>query len=227
VGNQVAIRRHRTLDGIFPPTGFKAAGIQSSADEVQVFAGGAWTVYWLYDENDSDPATAHWVDAGVTGTSNKGATVIPPGQGMFFNNRTSEATSLLAYGEVRANDFVQPLRAGYNLVGGGYPVDQSATGTPGGRAMNLADGFFGSRDFKTADSFFVWKGDAAHGTSGYDTYYLLNRETVVPAQIKWVKVGDPNLAPWDTDKLLPGDGSVFIRARNDLHGYTIPSPWNP
>ena len=127
---------------------------------------------------------------------------------------------------MRDNDFVNPLCAGSNLTAGGYPLDQSATGT-GSRAMNLGTGFFGSRDFKTADSFFVWKGDTVAGTNGYDTYFLLNRDTVIPAQIKWVKQGDVTLASRDAAALLLGNASVFLRVKNDLHSHTVPSPWNP
>lgn len=224
-GDAVVIRRHWTLDEIFPPSGFGATDSQSTADQVQIFAGGAWTIYWLYDENDGNPATARWVDSADSGLAGQGATVIPPGQGMFFNSRSS-VTSILACGEVRPNDFIRPLSSANNLVGGGYPVDQSANST-NGRAMNLATGFFGSRDFKTADSFFVWNADNAIGAAGYGTYFLLNGAPVQPSIIRWVKIGDTAIAPRDSEVLLRGNRSVFIRAKNPLMEYMIPSPWTP
>jgi len=224
-GDTIAIHRHWTLAEVFPPSGFGATGSQSTADQVQVFSGGAWTIYWLYDENDSNPATARWVNAADSGMVDQGATVIEPGQGMFFNNRTS-VTSILAYGEVRENDFIRPIAAGNNLVGGGYPVDQSATGARS-RQMSLAAGFFGSRDFKTADSFFVWKADTTVGATGYDTYFLLNGAPVQPSVIRWVKVADTTIAPRDAEILLLGNRSVFLRAKNPVPGYRIPSPWLP
>lgn len=220
-GDRVALRRHWTLGEQFPASGFFAAGTHTAADQVQTFADGAWTTYWLYTNSGSPK----WVKVGDGTMADQAATVLPPGQGCFVLRRDT-ATSILAYGDVRANDFIRPLSAGTNLVGGGYPLAQSATGT-GSRQMNLATGFFGSRDFKTADSFFVWKGDATPGTNGYDTYYLLHRDTVVPAQIKWVKVGDATLASRDAAPLLLGDASVFLRVKNDQQTYTIPSPWNP
>ena len=225
-GDTVSLRRHWTLDEVFPPDGFDGAtGSQSTADQVQVFAGGAWRIYWLYDENDADPATARWVDAATSDMADEGAAVIQPGQGMFFNNR-SAATSILAYGEVRQNDFIRPLAIGSSLVGGGYPLDQSATGT-GSRAMNLADGFFGSRDFKTADSFFLWKADATIGAQGYATYFLLNGAPMQPAIIRWVKVGDASILPRDAEILLLGNRAVFVRSKDGLPQYTVPSPWKP
>ncbi|MEO7100962.1 MAG: SdrD B-like domain-containing protein [Luteolibacter sp.] len=220
-GDHVVIRRHWTLGEQFPVTGFFAAGTHTLADQVQTFADGAWTTYWLYDNGGSPK----WVKGGDGTMADQAATVLPPGQGTFVLRRNT-ATAILAYGDVRKNTFINPLPAGTSLTGGGYPLDQSATGT-GSRQISLAAGFFGSRDFKTADSFFIWKGDAAPGTSGYDTYYLLYRDTVFPAQIKWVKVGDASLASRDAARLLLGDSSVFLRVKNDMPAYSIPSPWNP
>ncbi len=225
VGDRIVIRRHWTLAEVFPPSGFGATGSQSTADQIQVFSGGAWTIYWLYDENDGNPATARWVDAADAGMANKGNVVIPPGQGMFFNNRTA-AGSILAYGEVRENRFIRPLAIGSNLVGGGYPIDQSATGT-GGRAMNLATGFFGSRDFKTADSIFVWKADTTIGAAGYTTYYLLNSVAPQPVMNRWVKQGDATLLSRDAEVSMPGNRAAFIRSKTGLSGYTMPTPWTP
>jgi len=187
------MRRHWTLEELFPPASFGATGDRTTADQVQLFADGVWTVYWLYDDGINPP---YWVVTGDNTFADQGAAVLPPGQGMFFNNNTSP-TSLLAYGEVRENDFIRPLVAGNDLVGAGYPVDQSAAAA-GGREMTLANGFFGSRNFKTADSFFIWRGDTTPNAIGYDTYFLLNRETTNPVQIKWVKVGDVTLAPHDS-----------------------------
>jgi large repetitive protein len=224
-GDTVVIRRHWTLNEVFPPTAFGATSSQATADQIQLFAGGAWKILWLYDENDADPATVRWVDAADAGMASQGSAIIPPGQGMFFNNRHS-ATSILAYGEIRPNDFIRPLAAGSNLVGGGYPLDQSAAGTAG-RAMNLAAGFFGSMDFKTADAFYVWNADATIGAGGYNTYFLLNSAPIQPSLIRWVKTGDSTLLASDSAMLLLGNRSVFLRAKNPLPNYTVPNPWNP
>jgi uncharacterized repeat protein (TIGR01451 family) len=224
-GDSIVIRRHWTLDELFPPTGFGATGSQSSADQVQLFAGGAWRIFWLYDESDADPQTARWVDAADADMADQGSTILPPGRGMFFNNRNA-ITSILAYGEVRVNDFIRPLAAGNNLVGGAYPVDQSAN-SAGGRAMNPANGFFGSRDFKTADSFFIWNPDSLIGTSGYSTYFLLDGAPAQPAIVRWAKVGDASILARDAEKLLLGNRAVFVRSQETLSTHTEPSPWNP
>ncbi len=183
------------------------------------FAEGVYTTYWL----DNSSGSAMWMKLGDV--NDQAFTVLAPGHGMFVNKR-SPAISLLAYGEVRANNFIRPLHTGMSLVGGGYPLDQSVTGAAS-RQMTFAAGFLGTRNFKTADSFFVWKGDASSGTSGYDTYYLLDTTPITPLLQRWVKVGDANLNPWEAAKLLLGNGSAFIRVQSDLHSYTMPSPWAP
>jgi hypothetical protein len=219
-GDTVVIRPHWTLGALFPVGSFVASGDAVSADQVQTYAAGAWTTYWL---KTTTPAT--WVKLGGDATD-QGSTVLPPGQGLFALKR-NPAITMLGYGEVRANAFVRPLCKGLNLVGGGYPLDQSANGT-GGRAMSKDPaGFFGSRDFKSADSFYLWQGDAGAGGNGYDTYYLLHSVAPQPVMTRWVKVGDAKLSARDTAPILLGGRSVFIRGAADLHGYTIPTPWTP
>jgi large repetitive protein len=224
-GDSFILRRHHTLNYLFAPNALGATNSQSTADQVQIFAGGAWTIYWIYDENDSDPATARWVSAADAGNTNMGGNVIPPGQGMFFKNRHDPVT-LLAFGEVRENPFIRPMRAGNNLVGGGYPIDQSLNGT-GGRAMNPSTGFFGSTDFKTADTAFIWQADADSAALGYHTYYLANGAPTFPTLLRWVIVGDKNLVARDSEILLPGNRSAFIRAKDPIPEYTCPAPWSP
>ena len=246
-GDRVVIRRHWTLDEICPPVGFGGADVQDIADEVEVFADGHWSIYWLYDLDYEDNIPARWVNAADAGKTNAGATVIPPGQGIFINSRSisiittvagprislpDDPSAVLSYGEVRANDFIRPLAVGYNLVGGGFPLTQSATGaSPGdvGRAMDLAAGFSGSLDFKTADSFFTWNGDTmidgvGNPAIGYSTYFLLDWP---PDPAEWAQVGDPDLNPFDAKLLFLGNRSAFIRTKNGVSAYRIPLPWAP
>jgi hypothetical protein len=173
----------------------------------------------LYDDN----GTPLWVDAAIAGPIDQGSTIIPPGQGLFFNN-LGAATTLLAYGEVRENDFRRPLAAGSNLVSGGFPINQSATGT-NGRAMTR-NPFFGSRDFKSADSFFIWKGDATPGLGTYDTYYLLDGAPVNPSLIRWVRVGDSSATSRGNELLLLEDRAVFTRNAAPIPFYLSPNPWS-
>jgi len=204
---------------MFPAAGFGGTEDRTTADQIQLFADGQWTIYWLYNDGISPQ---HWVKTGDNSYTDQAATVIPPGQGLFFNNRTA-INSILAYGEVRANDFIRPLATGSNLVSGGYPLDQSTVG----REMNIAEGFFGSRDIATADSFYIWRADETVGATGYDTYFLNNNAPRLPSIIKWAKIGDASLLSRDAEILLLGNRSVFIRSKNGISTYTTSSPWTP
>ncbi|MCU0795680.1 MAG: carboxypeptidase regulatory-like domain-containing protein [Akkermansiaceae bacterium] len=223
-GDRVALRRHRSLGGIFPPSEFGAGGSQSTADQVQVYVAGAWRIYWLFDEGDADPGTSRWVLMGDAGMTDQGSIVLPPGQGMFFNNRTAPVP-LLSYGEVRTYDFVRPLQAGVNLVGGGYPLVQSPTAARG-RDMSIASGFFGSRDFKTADSIYVWNQDHG-GVDGYTTYFLLHSTAPQPLLQRWARVGDASLLSRDGENLFEGSRATMIRSRNGIDIHVHPLPWTP
>jgi len=220
VGGRIAVHRHRTLDNLFPPTGFGAATSRANADKVRVFAGGQWSDYWLYS-NSGSPV---WLKAGTNSLDDHGITVIPPGQGVFFDSPQT-TTSLLAYGEVRENQFVRPLETGHSLVGGGFPINQSANGL-NGRNMNSGTGFLATNDFKTADSFFYWNGDFNPGARGYTTYYMLDGSSV-NVGFRWVRVGDARLNMRDNEILLHSDRAVFIRSKDGLGNHSMPAPWTP
>jgi len=217
-GATFAVRKHWTLATMFPTTSFLATNDQTTADQVQVYASGAWITYWLYDNGGSPK----WAKVGDSNYDDQGAVVIPPGQGTFINGRQSSGM-LLAFGKVRENDFVRPVFVNTNLVGGGYPLAQS----PASRAMSIANGFDGDRNYKLADMIYLWRGDAAPGSTGYDTYYLLDGSPTQPAMQRWVKVGDAFITPRDATNLFLTDRSVFLDLNEDLPGYRVPAPWAP
>ncbi len=221
-GSSIVLRRHWTLAEQFPPSGLTASNDKATSDQVQLFVDGQWVIYWLYSDGVSAP---RWVLTGDNTLADRATTILAPGQGLFFYNR-QPSTTLLAYGEIRNNNFIRPLQAGSNLVSGGYPMDQSAAAA-GGRAMSVPDGFSGSRDPAIADSFFLWNGDTTLNATGYDTYFLNNNAPRLPSSIKWVKVGDASLASQDAATLLLGNRSAFLRSKNGLAGYTDPQPWAP
>lgn len=241
-GCSVLIRPHWTLAQVFPSGSHLASATQATANEVQFYISGAYKSYWNY-LNVGDPADlsddrSYWVEATVaTGGDfsdhGVGAMVVAPGQGMFFANRDPNGQILItSSGEVRSNLFIRPLANSSSLVGGGYPVDQSPTDTSpdtvvDSRQMNLSSGFFGSRDFKTADSIFVWRTDATAGVSGWETYWYLDTTPRTPTFQKWVKVGDVNLASKDGVTILLGDRAALIRAATAKPTYTMPCPWSP
>ena len=226
-GDSIAIRRHWSLAETFPPASHGATADRTTADQVQLFANGTWSIYWLYTDGINP---ARWVVTGDNSYAGQDNLILPPGQGLFFNNRTA-LLSTLTYGEIRENDFLRPLAPGSNLVAAGYPVDQSPTGLRG-RQMTKAAGFFGSRDTATADSVYVWQRDALPAsasvtTSAYDSYFLNDNGRLPVPTVKWVKIGDATLLDRGAETLFPGNRSAFHRSKNGLNGYLIPTPWNP
>lgn len=203
-GASVVLRRHWTLGEMFPVANFYADIDSNVADRVEILAAGGYTAYFLWSNNGGSPL---WVKDGDVLFADQSATVIPPGQGMFVLKRNAGIT-LFSYGEVRANKFIRPLYVGDNLVGGGYPINQSATGT-GSRQMNLAFGFYAAGGSRTSDIFAIWNGDAVLNATGYSTYYFLT----YPARaiLNWVKVSDLGLAPQDVTILMLRDRRSWSR----------------
>lgn len=217
-GDHFVIRVHSTLGQMFPVGAFTPTGSQETADQVQVFANGAFINYWLF-ENGGSP---RWVRVDDSSLSDQAGTIIPPGQGTFIRCLENPA-SLVAFGKVRANDFVLPMQAGNNLVRGGYPVDES----PLSRGMTIPNGFTGNRDFKKADEIFIWRGDTVVDATGYDTYFLLNGAPTQPALRRWAKVGDSSITPQDGNLLFKRDNSAFIKLNTPLPAYRVSRPWQP
>jgi len=229
-GASVLIRQHWTLDSMFPPDGLGASTSQATANTVQV---GESKTYWLY--YDAATGESHWADfADTTLMTNQGAVVIPPGQGVLFHNNLDNPSNspspspfvILNYGEVRMNEFVRPLAAGKNLVGGGYPMAQSATGTDS-RQMTLANGFFGSLDAATANSFQIYNADTTFGSTDQTTYYLRNDPSQTPPLIAWVRFDAAALNPCDSENLFLGNRAAYINPATALPAYHYAKPWKP
>ncbi len=219
-GSRIALHRHKTLDQLFPPSDYNADASAGDADRVQFYISGVWHNYWLTNQGGNP----RWVTTENMDLVDMGGIIVPPGRGMFFDNRSGNSAPNLAFGEVRAHDFHNPLPSGVSLVAGGYPVDQAPRG-PGSRELNLEDGFFGSRDFKTADSIFRWRPDIEPTLSGYDTYFLLYRES--PLVDRWMKQNDATLTSRDSELLFDRDRSVLQRHAAAMPDYQIPAPWSP
>jgi len=218
-GSRIALHRHKTIDTVFPTSDFNATTSSATSDRVQFNIGGQWFNYWLFD----DQGSARWVTTANMDLEDMGGLVVPPGRGMFLDNRGNQIASVMAFGEVRPHGFVNPLAQGRNLTAGGYPVNQSATG-PNSRELTRANGLFGSRDFKTADTIFRWRPDISSSFSGYDTYFLLYRPN--PVTERFVRQNDASLTPRQSEMIFDRDRSIFIRLKDPLPAYRIPAPWS-
>jgi uncharacterized repeat protein (TIGR01451 family) len=212
IGAAVVIREHATLDTRFPVQSFEAANDPTVADQITVRDGDSVRCYWLYDDN----GVSRWVLTGDSNLDDRGAVVLPPGHGVWVTSRSSKA--LLAYGQVRANDFVRPLCQGLNAVSGGYPITQSAVE----REYSLASGFTGHPDFVQADQFLIWNGDNISGRQGYQAFYLSD----FYSPERWIKTADVFRSDVKTQPLFIRDRAVFLDLKQDLPAYRNPVPWS-
>jgi hypothetical protein len=194
--------------------------------------GGAWKTYWVYDMGGTVPK--QWTDVlDDVNLADAGAvTVIDACQGFFLHPKSGDVDVTMV-GVVREWDFACPLDASYNLVGGGYPLDQS----PDDREMFRIDGdgtkdwFTASNDPLSADQLMFWLGDSNPLAEGYDTYFRV--DLGIAAYDHWTFQGDSNLADADGDLLFGlGRGAFFDMTvghdRSDAAKVWLwPAPWDP
>lgn len=213
-GDQIVVREHAMLGGLFPTSFFRATNNQNTADRVLFYNGATFVTYWLL----SNAGNPKWVRSGDATLASQNSRVVFPTEGQFVNPRTNPVSLPLA-GMVRANDFACPLPAGTSLVANAWPVEQS----PSIRNMFVAWGFHGTTSANTADRFQVWTGDASPGSQGYDSYYLLKTATLQ----QWVRVGDASIANQNDATHFKSLRSAFIKSINGNAGYLMPQPWTP
>jgi len=220
-GSRIALHRHRTMDSVFPKEAFAGTEDPTTADRVQFNISGQWFNYWLHDDGDEE---AIWTTTENMDLDDFGSLVIPPGRGMFLDNRGGQPRQVIAFGEVREHAFANPLPVGSSLIAGGYPVDQAPRGA-NSREMTLATGpgvgFFGSRNFATADSIFRWRPDDDSNANGYDAYFL----AVVSTGDFWYYQPELPRVDRSSDMIFERDRSVFLRVRDGYETYRISPPW--
>jgi hypothetical protein len=186
---------------------------QASADKVILWNNGTFVEYYLYAGTPNK-----WVLVGDETLADQGALPLPPGHGSFVITQT--AKTITAYGHVREYDFARPICLGRNLIGGGYPINQSASG----RNYTKAAGFVGNPGFKLADQFLIWNGDNTPGRNGYNVYYYLDYSITY---LRWIVMGDASAASRDDEILFLRDRAVMFESRTGLETYIQPLPWAP
>ena len=169
-GATVALRKHVTLEQVQQTSSAPLVGSNtaSSADQIQFYdnATQGYAAFFLR----ADGIT--WRRVGTTTAANK--TPIPPATGVFISKQGSPVT-LTTSGNVRANDFANPLKAGLQLQAPAYPLDI----TPASLGGTTANGWTGNNTAASADQIQVYNPT----TSGYDSYFLRSDGTT------WRKVG--------------------------------------
>ncbi|MEM7386415.1 MAG: SdrD B-like domain-containing protein, partial [Verrucomicrobiota bacterium] len=141
VGSRFVLRMHKTVGDSFDVNQFVGTNDPTTADRLLFFSGNGFESVFLLDlpglgllqwTDESDSGT------GAGGFQDVGRRILPPCEGFFVHPRNGQQV-VRSFGMIRQNRFCCPLRAGYNLISGGWPTDQS----PMDRAMTSTNGFVG------------------------------------------------------------------------------------
>lgn len=162
-GARVVIRPHWTLNEVLPANRFHADRSPGAADRVMFFENSAYHIFWVLATGNGP----RWVADGDATLKNSGSTrLIGPATGLLVQARTA-VTAVPLVGQVRANTFAVTLNAGPQLVGTGWPVDQSPTG----RVMTAMNGF------ASGDYIRLWSGDMVPGSAAYLSNIMISPNT--------------------------------------------------
>lgn len=220
-GAPFVLREAWMFSDLFPAGTFQSGGDLNTADNLLAFnpATQTWTTCFLANLGAFG---TYWVDSADTSGPppvNQDTRCIDPCEGLYVHRR-GPAITVPLYGIVRENDFRCPLTTGHNLIGGGYPMDQSYAS----RGMTLAAGFDGDTDILAADQVLLWAGDTAVGHVCYNSFYLL--DAGAPYQ-RWVSAADNFVTALDSTPAFKAARAAFIKRTAGLGGYKVTAPWTP
>jgi hypothetical protein len=209
----VLLRPHMRLADLAVPQRFQANTRRSNADRVMRFepGSGSFTEFWLYGTG----AEGYWVLADDENLISQDAAIIAPGQGAFVQARSTPTSTGLA-GRVRLNDFRLSLNAGSNLVGTGWPLNESLANI----GATSAVGFRGSNRQGQADRFRLWERGLGTGASRYTGGYLFKTASVE----KWVFDGDATLTDQSQTGLLFAFEAFFLTSATGITSWRQPAP---
>lgn len=216
-GDFVVVHTHWTLDEIHDKNAFHGSADPDTADTLTFFDASAQTFkeYWLLDFG----ALRQWVATGDATLADAGGRLMDPAEGCFVTPKSTNLDQVFC-GVVRQYPFAVPLNAGYNLIGGGWPMDQS----PVSRGMTTVAGFKGNANPALADRILIWKTDTTGvSTDGYVSEYLLK----VNSYNQWTPQGNASLPNDNSTILFPALRAVLFRSVNGLPTYVMPTPWTP
>jgi len=219
-GNLIALRAHRTVADMFPPSLFFGSDDFESSDNVLIWSGANYNLIYLLNFS---PNPNFWTM--VTGSptiENVNTLIVPSGMGMAVHRKEgSPAPALLtlrSIGGVRENNFAHPLPSGDYFTAAPYPVDQSAFG----RGMINTNGFTGSGVSNASDRFNIWEADTVPGATGLITY----RYAVTSVRNQWIN-SSGSLTDFSNALLFKKNRSALNKTINSVPSYIMPAPWSP
>ncbi len=238
----VAVRRHLTIQDLFPVEAFEAGTDSSDSALILLFDSASQNfVTYQLDANGGAP---EWQNAGGDSVM---AEVITPGQGAFTHNiggpalnDPSGASCILQFGSVRVTPVNVPLCDEFSFLAALYPIAQSANGTDpstgalsNSRQMNRSNTqapYIGEVARSRADQIQIWQDDsAAPGAKAHLTYDSLFYAFATGVIDAWVSTGDASLTSQNNELIFLPDRSAIIRIRDgaDRQRNVIPSPIDP
>ena len=216
VTDHIAVREHNTLKSVFPTTKLHASNSVTTADRILVSApgSGGFSVYWLYSGGGTK-----WLDNGNATLADIGNSILMSDcQGVFVLIK-GPSLILTQAGQVRHNAVACNLKAGANLITGGWPLDQS----PNDRLMTTTNGFTGNGNPQVADKLSFWTGDDTPGLQGYNGYFLFSGGS----RKYFTQIGNTGLANDNGLQLFVSLRAAFIQSVAGKSNWVIPLPWTP
>lgn len=174
-GARAQIRAHWGLADLLPPAVLTAAASQDQADRALFFdtLSNQFAPRWL-----QEGAPAMWT------TDTSAPNHLSPGSALLFHRRGPPVSPVWT-GQVRDNPFRFVLRPGTQLVAPGFPGHHS----PASLYLLADSGLISGSSPATADRFRLWLGDTQPGTTGYQSFFLM--QTAQGA--RWVNQTDSTL----------------------------------
>lgn len=215
-GARFVLRSCPTLASAFPPASFTSNTSPTTSDRALVYNATtqSFTTYWLF----SGSGTPRWVRDGDATLASQNNIALDPAIGTLIQRRNT-AFTLRDTGPVRSNAFLYRLTAGQNFLGNPWPLPSS----PNSRGMSVASGFTGSPQPSTSDLISVWRADTTAGINSYDTFFLLQINTLE----RWVRQGDATLADRGAESTFQPGRAAFLRKQTAAPAYLLPAPWAP
>lgn len=206
-GYSVVVRPHHTLAELFPPAQLTPGDLETG-DQV---------LFW---NRGNSTFEIHTLEEGVEflgipdawrrGEEVTDGRVIAPGEGFFVRRRGGPVSLLTNIGEVRMNDFRQPLGLGLTLIAEGHPVNSS----PESRMMTGSNGMQPG-DLDTGDQILLFNTSA----NVYEIYTYEEGVEFLGIPDAWRR-GESS---YDTAELFQADKSVFFRKRGSAESdYVAP-----
>ncbi len=210
-GYTVAIRRHVTIGQLFGTKEnqlLQGSTVVANADQLLVYNTALQDFETYFFLRNAQGTTAQWRKIGG-GSTSRDTEIIAPGQGVAVIRNTSAPVSLTWIGEVRTNNFAQPLGAGYTLVAQPWPVSASASQ----RVMSHAGGWTGSTVSTQADKFLVYE------SGSFQTYFYLRNASGSTQQWRLIGGGSTNRSD---EALFGADTAVMISKITADANYSVP-----